>query len=145
MGLLFWKWLVPRFLVYFTFVGISNIINPLCFKIVSFVSYKDCVWRHDKHALFLSRTMTSSLLLLSAGICWSQMILVAISLSWVVETVLSVGLPFRSSTRYVFARSNTGIVVSNPTQGMGCLKTKLRGLSPQANYTDRATAACRWS
>jgi hypothetical protein len=25
------------------------------------------------------------------------------------------------------------------------LKTKLRGLSPQANYTDRATAACRRS
>jgi hypothetical protein len=24
-------------------------------------------------------------------------------------------------------------------------KTKLRGLSPQANYTDRATAACRRS
>jgi hypothetical protein len=24
-------------------------------------------------------------------------------------------------------------------------KAKLRGLSPQANYTDRATAACRWS
>jgi hypothetical protein len=23
-------------------------------------------------------------------------------------------------------------------------KTKLRGFSPQANYTDRATAACRW-
>jgi hypothetical protein len=23
------------------------------------------------------------------------------------------------------------------------LKTKLHGLSPQANYTDRATAACR--
>jgi hypothetical protein len=23
--------------------------------------------------------------------------------------------------------------------------TKLRGLSPQANYTDRATAACQWS
>jgi hypothetical protein len=25
------------------------------------------------------------------------------------------------------------------------LKTKLRGFSPQANYTDRATAACRRS
>jgi hypothetical protein len=25
------------------------------------------------------------------------------------------------------------------------LKTKLHGLSPQANYTDRATAACRRS
>jgi hypothetical protein len=25
------------------------------------------------------------------------------------------------------------------------LKTKLRGLSPRANYTDRATAACRRS
>jgi hypothetical protein len=25
------------------------------------------------------------------------------------------------------------------------LKTKLRGRSPQANYTDRATAACRRS
>jgi hypothetical protein len=24
-------------------------------------------------------------------------------------------------------------------------KTKLRGLSPRANYTDRATASCRWS
>jgi hypothetical protein len=24
-------------------------------------------------------------------------------------------------------------------------KLKLRGLSPQANYTDRATAACLWS
>jgi hypothetical protein len=24
-------------------------------------------------------------------------------------------------------------------------KTKLRGFSPQANYTDRANAACRWS
>jgi hypothetical protein len=26
-----------------------------------------------------------------------------------------------------------------------CTKTKLRGFSPQANYTDRATAACRRS
>jgi hypothetical protein len=25
------------------------------------------------------------------------------------------------------------------------LKTELRGLSPRANYTDRATAACRWT
>jgi hypothetical protein len=26
-----------------------------------------------------------------------------------------------------------------------CIKTKLHGLSPRANYTDRATAACRRS
>jgi hypothetical protein len=26
-----------------------------------------------------------------------------------------------------------------------CIHTKLHGLSPRANYTDRATAACRWS
>jgi hypothetical protein len=28
---------------------------------------------------------------------------------------------------------------------IGIKKTKLRGLSPRANYTDRATAACRRS
>jgi hypothetical protein len=28
---------------------------------------------------------------------------------------------------------------------VGLKGTKLRGLSPQVNYIDRATAACRWS
>jgi hypothetical protein len=33
-----------------------------------------------------------------------------------------------------------------PNQDLkGKLKTKLHGLSPRANYTDRATAACRRS
>jgi hypothetical protein len=62
--------------------------------------------------------------------------------------------------------SKAGVVVSNPTQSMrlscvcvvlcvgsgwspvqGVLLTvyKLRGFSPQANYTHWATAACRWS
>jgi hypothetical protein len=30
-------------------------------------------------------------------------------------------------------------------EGLKKLKTKLHGLSPRANYTDRATAACRRS
>jgi hypothetical protein len=75
----------------------------------------------------------------------------------------------RSNAWNFFALSNPGIVSSNLAQGMdicvhllcacyrqrpcdglisvqGVLstlyKTKLRGFSPQANYTDRATAAC---
>jgi hypothetical protein len=38
-----------------------------------------------------------------------------------------------------------GNVVIRPILGSKKKKTKLRGLSPQANYTDRATADCRRS
>jgi hypothetical protein len=36
-------------------------------------------------------------------------------------------------------------IFSNENKIKKKLKTKLRGFSPQANYTDRATAACRRS
>jgi hypothetical protein len=37
------------------------------------------------------------------------------------------------------------LIVSPNNININTKKTKFRGRSPQANYTDRATAACRWS
>jgi hypothetical protein len=43
-----------------------------------------------------------------------------------------------------FNQRYTGLInISHPT--LKTKKTKLHGLSPRANYTDRATAACRRS
>jgi hypothetical protein len=46
-----------------------------------------------------------------------------------------------------FSQSSTTSLHPEPVQSspICTLKKKLLGLSPRANYTDRATAACRWS
>jgi hypothetical protein len=43
------------------------------------------------------------------------------------------------------ARNNNTLKKEEGELLTGIIKTKLRGRSPQANYTDRATAACRRS
>jgi hypothetical protein len=52
-----------------------------------------------------------------------------------------VGPDARKSTRDAHTRQTESGIFAATFMGMTKLKTKLRGLSPQANYPDRATAA----
>jgi hypothetical protein len=46
---------------------------------------------------------------------------------------------------FFMEREGSAVLIQKPATGPPPKKTKLRGLNPQANYTDRATAACRRS
>jgi hypothetical protein len=48
-------------------------------------------------------------------------------------------------TRLQYAMLLVTINTATPLYNLKKLKKKLHGLSPRANYTDRATAACRRS
>jgi hypothetical protein len=78
-----------------------------------------------------------------SGVIWSEGRAPSHTCTWTVSTVLC-GL--RESHRCSSAKSVTSVRLQGGTAfGFYKLKTKLHGLSPRANYTDRATAACRRS
>jgi hypothetical protein len=68
----------------------------------------------------------------------------------ILKIYLQQSVLYPANIKFSFLYSfNLLLTIIDCVQGLGeimkALKTKLRGLSPRANYTDRATAACRRS